>query len=255
MCTIEREEGEVKAICYGRGLTEIPDDLPVDTTQLWASENNISSIPNNVLARLVKLQILELSYNNIVSLSSDTFRGLKLLSELTLDYIQIKFSQMDSSTFKDLVNLNYLSIRNNDDEGAVTFNGRLFTTLVKLRHLYMDGLSNVTFASCFSNLASLRSLSLFGQMNYIRDDTFNVFGPIDLHEIRIRANITYIENNAFSQLKSLKLLTLGGNTHLGLNVSKLWPNLNSTNITELRLDSINIEQFIILKNSFFLWLK
>ena len=239
------------AICEELGLTEIPDDLPDDTTHLYARGNKITRITSKVLSRLVKIKTLDLSKNNIVKISNEAFRGLKRLSDLKLENNQIKISQLDSSTFKDLKNLNSLRIRNNDDEGVVTYNGRIFTALVNLKHLFMDGISNVTFESDFSNLTSLRSLALAGHMNYIRDDTFNIFGPIDLQKISIRANITDIEINAFSQLNSLKSLSLSGNIRLGLSVSKIWPNLNSTNITQLRLDSINDGQFIILKNSFF----
>ena len=250
-CMIERREEGVLVNCMGRGLTEIPDDLPEDTTVFIASQNNISSIPNGVLSKLVRLTYLDLELNTIVNISRETFRGLKRLKLLGIDNNKIKISQLESTTFKDLVNLETLRICSQDVRGEVSYNGPVFSPLGNLKYLYMDGLSNVTFDSDFSSLKSLELLSLSGNMTYIRDGAFNAFRVIDLRDISIHANLTHIESQVFSGLKYVKYLDLSLNLHLGFSVSKIWASLTSTNITHLYLELINTDKWIVLKHDFF----
>ena len=250
-CGVHRTEGNVLANCTSRGLTSIPIDLPRDTNILLAENNDISTIPNNVVSRLGNLTQLHLSYNKIVNISSHAFMGLKQLLVVKLDSNRIKTSQLDGSLFRDLVNLQALKMDHNDFKSEDDYNEPLFLTLVNLQTLEMDALTNAEFGAGFSHLTSLVNLTLYGQINHIHNNTFNAFGKTSLKNLGITAGVNQVDSMSFSCLKSLLSLNLAFNENLGMQVANSWKGLTLTKINALLLERINYGHWLVLRHDFF----
>ncbi|XP_033116802.1 leucine-rich repeat-containing G-protein coupled receptor 4-like isoform X1 [Anneissia japonica] len=111
--------------CTGRGLSELPEGIPVNTTYLDASKNNILEIPNDTLLRLQYLNIIVLDFNNLTSLPKfpkgiriisanynsiqsidGAFDGLSALIRVGLDGNNVTF--INNRTFKDTMDLRQL---------------------------------------------------------------------------------------------------------------------------------------------------
>uniref|UniRef100_A0A663MZU1 Slit guidance ligand 3 n=1 Tax=Athene cunicularia TaxID=194338 RepID=A0A663MZU1_ATHCN len=70
--------------CRGRGLTEIPANLPEDIWEIVLYGNKITEIPQGLFDDLVSLQLLLLNANKINCLRVNTFQGLHNLKLLSL---------------------------------------------------------------------------------------------------------------------------------------------------------------------------
>ncbi|ESO83816.1 hypothetical protein LOTGIDRAFT_132833, partial [Lottia gigantea] len=70
--------------CSGLGFLNVPKNLPVNTTRLDLSSNNITTLFNNDFSELTNLQYLDLSINLISLIQVNVFNGLQTLQELHL---------------------------------------------------------------------------------------------------------------------------------------------------------------------------
>ncbi|XP_013386131.1 slit homolog 2 protein isoform X2 [Lingula anatina] len=97
--------------CSRQGLSELPRDIPLDTTELYLDDNNIRSIPYYIrsLKRLVRV---DLSYNELLTLPDTAFSNLTELSTLILSYNKLKCIQ--STSFAGLKKLRILTLHGND---------------------------------------------------------------------------------------------------------------------------------------------
>ena len=108
--TLEPHVSSTSWIASGMDLTEVPSNIPSNTTVLDLSHNNITvlkvdsfhnltdlrelhlsynhlrDIQNGSLNGLVNLQILSLSFNCLMLLKPGTFPGLTLLKRLLIDH-------------------------------------------------------------------------------------------------------------------------------------------------------------------------
>lgn len=142
--------------CRDRGLTEIPDYLPPDATELRMEQNRITRIPAGAFENMHRLRRIDLSNNQIVSIDSEAFKGLSTLNTLVvygnkitelplgvfsgLTSLQLlllnrnKISCVPVETFKDLQSLNLLSLYDNKIESLA--NGT-FSPLENLQTLHL----------------------------------------------------------------------------------------------------------------------
>lgn len=127
--------------CSGKGLTEFPNGIPTDTTELYLDNNRLRHIPIESVQRLRNLIKLDLSQNQIIVLENDTFKGLDRLSTLILSFNQLEC--MEETSLKDLSSLRILSLHGNSlsmlPESA-------FGNLTNLTHIALG--SNPLYCDC-----------------------------------------------------------------------------------------------------------
>ncbi|XP_052227939.1 protein slit-like isoform X2 [Dreissena polymorpha] len=161
--------------CRDRELTEIPENLPTDATELRIEQNKISRIRSGVFQHMHRLRRIDLSNNQIDAIDAGAFDGLATLNTLImygnkitelplgifdgLTSLQLlllnnnKISCVPLETFKDLRNLNLLSLFDNKIESLA--NG----TFAPLQNLQTMHLGRNPFI-CDCNLAWLADFLL-----------------------------------------------------------------------------------------------
>uniref|UniRef100_A0A914CNL9 Protein slit n=1 Tax=Acrobeloides nanus TaxID=290746 RepID=A0A914CNL9_9BILA len=132
--------------CSGRGLTEIPHDVPFFTTELRLNNNRIEAVKiQPSLDRLQNLEKLDLSNNKISSIEDNALANLKALKELHLSSNRLRhFSS--ASMGHAAKNLQVLTLSNNQ---LRCITEQALANLDNLHSLY---LSNNQFA-CNCHLA------------------------------------------------------------------------------------------------------
>ncbi|KFW03174.1 Leucine-rich repeat-containing protein 3B, partial [Eurypyga helias] len=75
-CYPLEEEGLKTFRCSNARLTEVPRDIPNDTSKLYLDSNRIPFLPRDAFRDLPLLLELDLSHNAIASVESGAFRGL-----------------------------------------------------------------------------------------------------------------------------------------------------------------------------------
>uniref|UniRef100_A0AAY5KYN0 Slit homolog 2 (Drosophila) n=1 Tax=Esox lucius TaxID=8010 RepID=A0AAY5KYN0_ESOLU len=121
--------------CRGKGLTDIPTNLPETITEIRLEQNSIKRIPAGAFSLYKKLRRIDLSNNQISELAPDAFQGLRSLNSLVLYGNKIteiskglleglfalqllllnanKIACLRVDAFQDLHNLNLLSLYDN----------------------------------------------------------------------------------------------------------------------------------------------
>ncbi|KAJ7412912.1 hypothetical protein WISP_94071 [Willisornis vidua] len=97
--------------CRGKGLTEIPTNLPETITEIRLEQNSIKVIPPGAFSPYKKLRRIVLYGNKITELPKGLFEGLFSLQLLLLNANKINCLRVDA--FQDLHNLNLLSLYDN----------------------------------------------------------------------------------------------------------------------------------------------
>ncbi|XP_053407432.1 protein slit-like isoform X1 [Mercenaria mercenaria] len=142
--------------CRDRGLTEIPEVLPIDATELRIEQNKITRIRAGSFENMHRLRRIDISNNEIVVIDSEAFAGLSSLNTLViygnkitelplnvfdgLSSLQLlllnrnKISCVPVETFKDLTSLNLLSLYDNKIESLAN---DTFSPLINLQTLHL----------------------------------------------------------------------------------------------------------------------
>ncbi|XP_060527309.1 protein slit isoform X2 [Cylas formicarius] len=98
--------------CSGRGLKEIPRDVPLYTTELLLHNNELGRIKSDGLfGRLPNLVKLDLRRNQITGIEENSFEAASKISELLLS--ENKLIEVHNKMFLGLHNLKLLSLNNN----------------------------------------------------------------------------------------------------------------------------------------------
>ncbi|CAB3226676.1 unnamed protein product [Arctia plantaginis] len=240
-------------------LTALPPEMfqsSRDIKQIYLNNNSLSVLAPGLLEGLDQLQILDLSVNELTSewVNRDTFSGLVRLIVLNLSYNRI--TKIDTLLFQDLNNLQFLSLEHNNiarvADGAFTNLKNLhslslahnniievdtghFSNLYVLNQLFLDGnrITKVDLRS-FENITKLHDLGLSGNqlsevpeaiktlrfltsldlgMNRITKVSVSQFeGLDDLYGLRLVGNkIEKISKDTFAALPSLQILNLASN--------------------------------------------
>lgn len=240
-------------------LTALPPEMfqsSRDIKQIYLNNNSLSVLAPGLLEGLDQLQILDLSVNQLTSewVNRDTFSGLVRLIVLNLSYNRI--TKIDALLFQDLNNLQFLSLEYNNiarnADGAFTNFKNLhslslahnniievdsghFSNLYVLNQLFLDGnrITKIDLRS-FENITKLHDLGLSGNqlsevpeaiktlrfltsldlgMNRITKVTTTHFeGLDDLYGLRLVGNkIEKISKDTFAALPSLQILNLASN--------------------------------------------
>ncbi|EGV96300.1 Slit-like 3 protein [Cricetulus griseus] len=142
--------------CRGKGLTEIPANLPESIVEIRLEQNAIKSIPAGAFTQYKKLKRIDISKNQISDIAPDAFQGLKSLTSLVLYGNKIteipkglfdglvslqllllnanKINCLRVNTFQDLQNLNLLSLYDNKLQ---TVSKGLFAPLQSIQTLHL----------------------------------------------------------------------------------------------------------------------
>ncbi|XP_017704910.1 PREDICTED: slit homolog 3 protein isoform X3 [Rhinopithecus bieti] len=142
--------------CRGKGLTEIPANLPEGIIEIRLEQNSIKSIPAGAFTQYKKLKRIDISKNQISDIAPDAFQGLKSLTSLVLYGNKIteiakglfdglvslqllllnanKINCLRVNTFQDLQNLNLLSLYDNKLQ---TISKGLFAPLQSIQTLHL----------------------------------------------------------------------------------------------------------------------
>ncbi|CAH1272829.1 FGFR4 [Branchiostoma lanceolatum] len=169
--------------CDGRGLNDVPANIPLGTTLLHLNNNNIQNLSDADFSYLSSLEELRLNNNNIRVLPVGVFSNLK--------------------------NLGWLDLRDNDIRDLPV---GVFFNLTSLEGLFLsDNNIRVLPAGVFSQLISLEELHL--RNNDIRDLPGGVFSNLtSLERLYLSDNnISVLPAKAFSRLTRLKRLDLSNN--------------------------------------------
>lgn len=98
--------------CSARGLTEIPKDIPMYTTELLLNDNELVRIKSDGLfGRLPNLQKLDMRRNKITGIEENAFEGTSRLTELLLS--ENKIREVHNKMFVGLITLKSLSLYDN----------------------------------------------------------------------------------------------------------------------------------------------
>lgn len=142
--------------CRGKGLTEIPANLPEGIVEIRLEQNSIKSIPAGAFTQYKKLKRIDISKNQISDIAPDAFQGLRSLTSLVLYGNKItelpkglfdglvslqllllnanKINCLRVNTFQDLQNLNLLSLYDNKLQ---TISKGLFAPLQSIQTLHL----------------------------------------------------------------------------------------------------------------------
>ncbi|XP_017468504.1 PREDICTED: protein slit isoform X2 [Rhagoletis zephyria] len=98
--------------CSGRGLKEIPRDIPLHTTELLLSDNELGRIKSDGLfGRLPHLVKLDLRRNHITGIEPNAFEGANRIQELVM--AENKIREISNKMFLGLHQLKTLNLYNN----------------------------------------------------------------------------------------------------------------------------------------------
>ncbi|XP_076177292.1 toll-like receptor 7 [Ptiloglossa arizonensis] len=250
-------------------LDSLPEGLFASTRDLreiHLAYNGLRDLPKGIFTRLEQLLVLNLGGNRLGSdrVDETTFLGLIRLIVLDLSYNAL--THIDARTFKDLFFLQILDLRNNtidriesnaflplynlhtlelSDNKLRTVGAQLFNGLFVLNRLTLSG--NVIASIdplAFRNCSDLKELDLSGNEltsvpDALRDLAF--LKTLDLGENRIND----FHNGSFRNLHQLTGLRLIGNDIGNLSRGMLWdlPNLQILNLARNKVQHVERHAF------------
>nr|ABB21162.1 variable lymphocyte receptor A [Eptatretus stoutii] len=109
VCTCNDQTKNVD--CSSKGLTAIPSNIPVETTELRLNFNSLSKLSPTAFHGLKELTYLDLDRNKLQTLPAGVFDHLVNLDKLRLDYNQLK--SLPSGIFDKLTKLTDLTLNTN----------------------------------------------------------------------------------------------------------------------------------------------
>ncbi|KAL4227003.1 hypothetical protein ACF0H5_014979 [Mactra antiquata] len=224
--------------CSNKNLTNttMPNDFPDNTTKLILTENRLGNLGPGIFKNLTKLETLVLFRCAITSLSNGTFNGLTSLKEMNISYNQplsLTSQSTPSDLFLPLTSLEKLKMYGNIGTYDSKYNyiDRQLTPLKMLKELWIDGFTQNPFGETYENLTSLTSMVISGELIHkswrraefceiteIGEDFLQQLYNIQNLTIR-NCGIKAIHKEAFSRLLNLRYLDLSNNVYLTLAIA------------------------------------
>ncbi|KAM3587787.1 uncharacterized protein V6R79_013841 [Siganus canaliculatus] len=194
--------------CSDLGLREIPTNLSVFTSYLDLSMNNLTSLSSGALSNLHFLEELRLAGNDLWSIPRGAFTGLYNLKVLMLQNNQL--NSVPAEAFNTLHNLQSLRLDANHI-GSVPVG--CFSGLRSLRHLWLDdnSLTEVP-VEALSDLPSLQAMTLaLNHISHVPDHAFSKLGRLVVLHLN-NNRIVSMGMDCFYGLHSLETLDLNYNS-------------------------------------------
>ncbi|XP_069826757.1 slit homolog 3 protein [Dendropsophus ebraccatus] len=195
--------------CRGKGLTEIPANLPEGIIEIRLEQNSIKSIPAGAFTQYKKLKRIDLSKNHISEIAPDAFSGLKSLTSLVL--YGNKITEIPKGLFDGLVSLQLLLL-NANKINCLRVNTFQDLQSLNLLSLYDNKLQTIS-KGLFAPLKSIQTLHLAQNpfvcdchlkwlADYLQDN------PIETSGARCTSP-RRLANKRISQIKSKKFRCTG----------------------------------------------
>lgn len=145
--------------CSGRGLTRLPDEIPLDVRRLLLADNWIPRIPSDFLVLYSDLVYLDLRNNSLSHIEPGTLSTTSRL--VFLDLGSNNLTEIPKGTFGESRSLIKLRLGNNPYLSMV--NEEAFLGLTSLRELELERNALSTLkVGALSQLPSLRVVRLEG---------------------------------------------------------------------------------------------
>ncbi|XP_056013410.1 carboxypeptidase N subunit 2-like isoform X2 [Ostrea edulis] len=194
--------------CEGKGLTEVPSNIPTDASYLFLRANKIATLPNGIFDALKNIRSMNLENNKIATLPEGIFDTLVKMTFLQLNDNQI--GTLPNGIFDSLVNLETLYLYNN--RIAMLPNGLFDALSTNLQIVYLNGNQITTLPNgIFDVLANLKTLSLGNnQITTLPDEIFDILVNLDLLSLENNL-ITVLPVGIFESLANLRVLAIDGN--------------------------------------------
>ena len=250
-------------------LDSLPEALFASTRDLreiHLQHNELRILPRGAFTRLEQLLVLNLAGNRLGSDTVDETTFLGLIRLIVLDLSYNVLSRIDARMFKDLFFLQILDLRNNSithiesnsflplynlhtlelsENRLHSVGAQLFNGLYVLNRLTLAGNAVVTIdGQAFKNCSDLKELDLSGNEltsvpDALRDLAF--LKTLDLGENKIND----FHNGSFRNLNQLTGLRLISNEIGNLSRGMLWdlPNLQILNLARNKVQHIEIHAF------------
>ncbi|XP_039254748.2 leucine-rich repeat-containing G-protein coupled receptor 5A-like [Styela clava] len=202
--------------CSDRGLSDVPRDLSPLTECLDLSMNNISSISSESFAGLKQLQKLSLFGNIISELPEGIFTsGFKKMHTLLLQ--DNRLTSVPVNTISKMGNLKNLNLGANFIE---EISANAFARLENLEHVWLDDnfLSEIPFRA-LSKAPNIKALNLdMNRITTVRNGDLDAL--VKLRVLLLKHNgISMIENNAFESSRNIRILELSYNNLTSLPIA------------------------------------
>ena len=234
-CQIRNSGSYLHVDCSNRGLTTVPQDLPLNTSRLDLSYNNISHLGASSFKYLRKLIVLNITKAEVQNLSERAFDGLYDLEELCLVYNPGRRT-MSLKILHSCSKLRRLSIMNGYRRPV---DMRLLRGLDHLEYLALDSqplnlhellklrsLHQIICVQCYTKLTR----TLMMPFSKMRITELGLLGP----------NLRSIENGTFNEFKYLSVLNFADAAFLLvddiIDAMSISPNLK---VNKLILDFVN----------------
>ncbi|CAH1778805.1 unnamed protein product [Owenia fusiformis] len=209
-CTTTVDGAERITNCSSLGLSSVPVDLDPLTTELYLDYNNINTIRDNSFSYLQQLKTLSARSNGMVTIEQ---RGLAGLTEL--DVLDLSDNELVSISAEALDNCN---------PDHVTIDGNRFTeetlrqfssTLAGKRLSKLSVKGNPTFVNItqdtFKPIFNLQFLDISGcDIKSLPKSAFDGFRRLKELHIENNTNLAHIDNDAFLNMQQLETLSLAG---------------------------------------------
>ncbi|XP_052707480.1 toll-like receptor 2 [Crassostrea angulata] len=150
--------------CSGLNISKLPTELPPElennNVTLDLSFNQISSLTEDIfqhIARYSKVTAIILKYNSITEIAYLAFQKLTSLCSLDLSYAHLERKEIDSEAFSNLDKLQVLQIHGNDFQYS-GYPDISLSRIHSLEHLKIDIFHNFSFTKPFENLTKLSQL-------------------------------------------------------------------------------------------------
>uniref|UniRef100_A0A3B4AUN7 G-protein coupled receptors family 1 profile domain-containing protein n=1 Tax=Periophthalmus magnuspinnatus TaxID=409849 RepID=A0A3B4AUN7_9GOBI len=190
--------------CSDLGLQRTPSNINVFTSYLDLSMNNLTTLSSGDFSNLHFLEELRLAGNDLSFIPKGAFMGLYNLKVLMLQNNQLR--SVPDDAFHDLHNLQSLRL---DANHISNVPAGCFLGLRSLRHLWLDDnlLTEVPVAA-LSELPALQAMTLaLNQISYIPDHAFSKLSRLVVLHLN-NNRIVSMGTNCFHGLHSLETLMI-----------------------------------------------
>ncbi|XP_033741585.1 LOW QUALITY PROTEIN: toll-like receptor 2 [Pecten maximus] len=217
-CCVERSVGdEMDVTCRRCRLNTVPQDLPVNVTQLDLTNNELTILQPKSFFTLLNLKTLKLDSNRMRNISLGAFDGL-----LNLRYLSLRDNNLDSSLganiFQPLVNLRVLQLNQNRFHIHKAYPVNALSYLTSIEIIFIDIFEQFSFGSAFSGFNNLTTLNLHGiEKCSIRNTTFRGLESLTITHLTLDSKISFIEKDSFSPFRNLTLLHIDSRRTLDIH--------------------------------------
>ena len=246
--------------------------LPMTTKELHLQKDYIGPIQNDTINRLVNLEILDFSFNNINYLQSGVFQYMEQLKWISLRGNILTY--IDDDIFQDNRKLEYLDLSHNLFRFIPDASIRVLSNL----NVFNMSYNSLVFAKLsvrFQVTTKLKVMDFSGNsLGFISSDDLDIMNGWESRVPKVlnysHCNLRVIDAEAVKHVKNLEYLVLSHNVNLevtnlteflsaaqevslrklDLSYTNLSNKINTTDLTSENLGGLAIEELYLAGNHF-----